>query len=293
MRLKNIFSIFILVLLFCQNINAQSFVDEGNQWSLVSYNFAGEAFNTTYRIEGDTIIDGSNYKRMLVLYGNPALVVSWDESKYVREDSTKKVYCLNASNEEEVIYDFGLSVGDTIPSYDSSEFNGIVSEIDMIELNDGTMRKRLALSSLYCPDWGIMEYWIDGIGGKNLALTYIESFCVFDVGIYLRCFSNNGDFLYGSQDGSQCYIINSTEEIKESTIKIFPNPTQDILNLEYDKTIKIEQLKIFDLQGQMMRTLQVENDSPSISISNFPKGVYYLKIETAKSKFIFKKLIKM
>ena len=109
----------------------------------------------------------------------------------------------------------------------------------------------------------------------------------------LRCFSNNGNFLYGSADSNNCFIPTSINELEQTNIKIFPNPTQDILNLEYDETLEIEQLKIFDFQGQMIRSLQVENDFSQISIADFPKGVYYLKIETARSEFIVKKFIKI
>ncbi len=295
MKLKTTFSILIFSFFFFQNINSQSFVDEGNQWSLVQYNFMGDGFTSTYRIEGDTLLNGIIYKKLLMTEEDPAMVVNWTESKYIREDSTKKIFQFDGTDDGELIYDFGLSVGDTVFFNNSSiyDYDAIVDAVDSVELNDGTMRKRLALSSLHCPDWGIQEYWIEGIGGVNLALSYINQFCIFDVGTFLRCFSNNGDFLYGNLNGENCFIINSTNELEQTAIKIFPNPTQDILNLEYSETIKIEQLKIFDFQGQLIKSLQVENDLSPISISNFPKGVYYLKIETAKSKFVFKKFIKI
>ena len=291
MKLKTTFLLFILSFFFCQNINSQSFVEEGNQWSMVNYTFAG-IFSSTYRIEGDTIINGINYKKMWYTNQDPS-IADWTLEKYIREDSTQKVYQLNASNEERIIYDFGLSVGDTIVSNVSPEQNSIVTALDSIELNDATKRKRLTITSLYCADWNIEEFWIEGIGGRNYAFYYVDVFCQTDTGLSLRCFSNNGNFLYGSADSNNCFIPTSINELEQTNIKIFPNPTQDILNLEYDETLEIEQLKIFDFQGQMIRSLQVENDFSQISIADFPKGVYYLKIETARSEFIVKKFIKI
>lgn len=293
MKLKTTFSILILFFLFYQNVNSQSFAEEGNQWSMRSYTFAGP-YSITYRIEGDTIINGIDYKKMLGTSEDPSLAVNWNLSKIIREDSTQKVYQLNASsNEESVIYDFGLSVGDTIVSNVSPEQNSIVTTVDSIELNDGTKRKRLTITSLYCPDWNIEEFWIEGIGGENYAFYYVDVFCQTDTGLSLRCFSNNGNFLLGSADGTNCFVPTSINELEQTAIKIFPNPTQDVLNLAYDETLKVVNLKFFNYQGQFVKSLQVESDLSQISISNFPKGVYYLNIETANSKFIFKKFIKM
>ncbi|MFK7774376.1 MAG: T9SS type A sorting domain-containing protein [Saprospiraceae bacterium] len=292
MKLKTTFTFLIFAFFLFQNLFSQSFVDEGNQWSLVTYSFNGDASNQTFKIEGDTIINGVNYKKMLKADGNPILA-NWNFSSFMRQDSSKKVFTSDHLGNETLIYDFGLAVGDTIVSNQSPDILTIVQAIDSIELNDGSKRKRLDLGSLSCPIDLEDEFWIDGIGGIYHVFTSLENLCAFDARVNLHCFSNNGISLFGLVDGDNCFIINSTNEIAESVIKIFPNPTQDILNLEYDETIKIEHLKFYDFQGQLIRSLQVENHFSQISISEFPEGVYYLKIETAKSKFIFKKFIKM
>jgi hypothetical protein len=292
MKIKTTCSLLILFLFFCQNISSQSYVDEGNQWSLRSYTFAGP-FSSTYRIEGDTTINGIDYKKMLVTSENPNLTVNWNLSKIMREDSTQKVYQLNASNEEKVIYDFGLSVGDTIVSNASPEQNSIVAAIDSIELNDGTKRKRLTITSLYCPDWNIEEYWIEGIGGRNYAFYYVDVFCQTDTGLSLRCFSSNGDFLYGSPDGSQCYIINSIDEIEETAMKIFPNPIQDILYLEYKNEVKISRWEIYNVQGQLILFGQTNNQLAQIDVATIPQGIFFIKMKTDKDQIIQKKFLKI
>ncbi len=292
MKLKTTFSILIFIFLFCQNLNSQSFVDEGNQWSLVSYAFNGNAYNSTYRIEGDTLINGIVHKKMWHTNEDPS-IGNWTLEKIIREDSTQKVFQHIGIIDDLLIYDFGLSVGDTIFSNINPDEMAIVGAIDSIELNDGSKRKRLDLNSLTCPNLNDSEYWIEGIGGVSHAMSFIENFCATDIGRFLRCFSNDGSFLYGPTDGSTCFIINSTDEIEESKIKVFPNPTQDILNLEYDEMLKIEELNILNFNGQVIKSFQVENGFSQINISDFPIGVYYLKIETVKSEFVFKKFIKL
>ena len=186
-----------------------------------------------------------------------------------------------------------MEIGDTLTSYYFPTENATVEAIDSISLNDGSQRKRLDLVSITCPNFNDDEYWIEGIGGTNHALTFIEHFCVFDAGDFLQCFSNNGNLLFGPRFGEQCFIINSTNELEQNALKIFPNPTQDILNLAYDETLKIERVNIFDFQGQLIKLLQVENQISQIEISDIPNGVYFIKIETRNGQFVFKKFIKV
>lgn len=292
MKLKTTFTLLICSFLFCQNINAQSFVDEGNQWTIVTFSFNGNANNTSYLIEGDSLINGVIYKKMWRTYENPN-ANNWVLPIYIREDSTKKVFQFNGVNNENLIYDFGIEIGDTLASsYIPTEY-ATVEAIDSILLNDGTKRKRLDLISITCPNFNDDEYWIDEIGGINHALTFIHEFCITDVSAHLQCFSKNGDLLYGPRYGEQCFIINSTNELKQNALKIFPNPTQNILNLEYDENIKIEKVNIFDFQGQVIKSLPIENQISQINISDIPNGVYFIKIETQNEQFVFKKFIKI
>lgn len=292
MKLKTTFTLLILFHFFCQNINSQSFVDEGNQWSLVTYSFSGIS-SSTYRIAGDTTINGINYKKMLIADGNPNLAVNWNLSKIIREDTTQKVYQLNSLNEERLIYDFGLSVGDTIVSNINPDEMAIVEAIDSIELNDGTMRKRLTITSLYCSDWNIEEYWIEGIGGENYAFYYVDVFCQTDTGLSLRCFSSNGDFLYGSADGTNCFIPTSINKLEEVGINIFPNPTQNILHLEYENEVKISTWKIYNLQGQLILFDQPEDQLFQIELATLPQGIFFIIIKTDKGLIIQKKFVKI
>ncbi len=103
----------------------------------------------------------------------------------------------------------------------------------------------------------------------------------------------NEDPMMANWTFGACFILNSTNELEQNALKIFPNPTQDILNLEYDGTLKIEQLNIFDFHGQLIRSLPFENRISQIDISTIPEGVYFIKIETNQGQFIFKKFIKI
>lgn len=82
---------------------------------------------------------------------------------------------------------------------------------------------------------------------------------------------------------------NSDLENLKNGISVYPNPTQDIINIKLDKNISKFKASLYNATGQMLLT--TENRS-SINISNMNSGVYFLKIEAENGKAITKKVIK-
>ena len=75
----------------------------------------------------------------------------------------------------------------------------------------------------------------------------------------------------------------------KSGISVYPNPTQDIINIKLDKSVSKFKASLYNAAGQAILT--TENRS-SINISNLNKGVYFLKIEPENGKPVTKKIIK-
>jgi hypothetical protein len=71
--------------------------------------------------------------------------------------------------------------------------------------------------------------------------------------------------------------IEQPEEVSRS-INVYPNPTQDILNVVSDLPIK--QIDIYDINGKMVK--QIINPEQSISLIELTKGIYMLQIQTDK-----------
>lgn len=116
-----------------------------------------------------------------------------------------------------------------------------------------------------------------------------------------------GDFSFGVNPNHtslglfdlNCESVN-IEEINESPIKkvkLIPNPTSDRLNIFVDFEEPNQNVKIllFDLIGQLHlvkeERLSGQSLNSNINLSSFPKGTYFLKIET-EEKFVVEKIIK-
>ena len=69
-----------------------------------------------------------------------------------------------------------------------------------------------------------------------------------------------------------------------SFYKIYPNPTNDIVNISLvDETLKpvttsVIMAELYDIQGQPRRNIQIKNNIASISVAGLPKGIYILNI---------------
>jgi hypothetical protein len=103
--------------------------------------------------------------------------------------------------------------------------------------------------------------------------------------------SNPNDRLgYGILNFSNALsAINTTmgvENIKKSTINIYPNPVKSILNIKTDD--KIKTIELYDEIGRKVKNL---SNSNVINLENLNKGIYYLKIQTEKSSSV-EKIIK-
>ena len=78
--------------------------------------------------------------------------------------------------------------------------------------------------------------------------------------------------------------INSTEAIKTNSIKVFPNPARDILNIELGNTDEPTIVKIFSSNGELVKTIAtgINNKYLLINISGLTNGLYAVNIITGK-----------
>lgn len=84
----------------------------------------------------------------------------------------------------------------------------------------------------------------------------------------------------------------STDEVgKKESIKIYPNPTAEILNIETDS--KINSIAIFDAKGSLIKNFQETgiSNGKRINVSDLISGIYMVKVKTSTSEFT-KKFIK-
>jgi hypothetical protein len=86
----------------------------------------------------------------------------------------------------------------------------------------------------------------------------------------------------------------SVNEIEEQNFNIYPNPTNNKLNIETKSQIKLKSVSIISAIGEELIRLESEiadKKEIEIDLSNLSSGIYFIKIQ-CDEKSIFKKLIK-
>jgi hypothetical protein len=71
-------------------------------------------------------------------------------------------------------------------------------------------------------------------------------------------------------------IILSNENWESNSLKVFPNPVTDILNISYNQ--EISNVKVTNMLGQELLNKEVRTETTSVDFSNFTIGTYFVQI---------------
>jgi hypothetical protein len=74
-------------------------------------------------------------------------------------------------------------------------------------------------------------------------------------------------------------------ESKLSLIYIFPNPAFDKINISYNDT-RPTKAGVYNVLGNQLNEFTLKNGLNSVDITQFPSGIYFIKIEERAFKFI-------
>lgn len=251
-----------------------------------------------YFIDGDSTYNTIDYKKYY--FTNDSIVTTGSFFALLREDTIlKKVFSIASGNtQEHLLYDFSLSINDTISVYPLSfpfYFGPILIKVDLIDsvLIGSNYHKRLKISGVN-ENTGFDEYWIEGIGSTmgifNCGITGIV---VLDIYYStLLCFEKDGVILYNNQNFTNCYQHHSTG-IDENSLwlktLLFPNPATSLVYIK--SNIEIKSYKIESLVGKIIKQENTTSKTFSIDISTYLDGVYMVTL-TTDNGIIVKKLIK-
>ena len=84
---------------------------------------------------------------------------------------------------------------------------------------------------------------------------------------------------------------NMFKRTKKDIMNIYPNPVQDIVNLEIEG-IESGELLIYSISGGIVSTESVTRGKQQINTSNMPDGVYYFVVRNANYRDMKKIIIK-
>ena len=290
----------ILLLIGSTSVFAQtyfSFPDSVAVWKQKSGFFDGmNIYETHYALfmNGDTMINNTSYNK-LYYSNNPNNIDSINSPYYgaIREENKRIYFFLdslyNSSpgyyfcftldipslNEEVLLYDFNVNVGDTVyyPHLDSTYV--IINWIDSV-LIQGEYRKQFHYTYTYnsmsnCNPFS--QNYVEGIGDINMGLFSIFIF-YFENSESLNCFEDD-EVSYSNV--SNCMTLGTDDIIIKDSNQIYPNPASEVLFIEIDNPTT-NLIYILDITGKEIYTTKALQRTTSIDVSYLKSGLYMVKI---------------
>ncbi|NQY06091.1 MAG: T9SS type A sorting domain-containing protein [Flavobacteriaceae bacterium] len=90
-------------------------------------------------------------------------------------------------------------------------------------------------------------------------------------------------------DNALLSVTDVSQQVSE--LVIYPNPSDSgIFTIQSQS--QINQVEVFDILGSKITTKQFSSENPSIDLSRFSSGIYFLKIRDNIGKFITKRVIR-
>jgi hypothetical protein len=250
--------------------------------------------NYQYKLDGDTIIEGQNYKKIYYIetdYENPQIIYVGG----LREETAKRIYFFPSSlslptisghtfpndTTEHLLYTFDdLEVGAILP------INGGVKQIRVIGIDSiqigNSYRKRYEIQDNLMS----VEYWIEGIGStKDLLSPFTYE---FEWTFYTLCYSNGDLYYINSPDGEDyCHYMVGINKQENGIIQIYPNPTSNEIRILANLHGMIN-VSIINLQGQLIQRKDNSHAGDELDISQLDPGVYFVRLIAGNKRYLTK-----
>jgi hypothetical protein len=103
----------------------------------------------------------------------------------------------------------------------------------------------------------------------------------------------NGNSNQGVQQPYDIYTVGINKEDIAISLTAFPNPTTDILTLQFDEfTTQHASFQLVDQVGKIIQEQKISNVSTTLDLSNVVSGIYYLSINSESKNIKTFKIIK-
>ena len=227
-------------------------------------------------------------------------------------------YTNRTSKKEFLLYDFSLNLGDTVSvaNFDEAENDGFIRYVkfkrvetigiditnntfvtlhdndSIFVLANGEQRKRILMENI---SETLFQSWIEGIGSSDGPFNHYNNFS-FELFTIKRllCFNENEECLYKQSsfdydEDDDCftnYYPDNVVENNENDIMIYPNPTDDFINIENPSGSEYS-IDIYNDKGQKLIS-QSSSGISNINISDLPCGLYIITINSNYKNYNFK-----
>jgi Secretion system C-terminal sorting domain len=155
---------------------------------------------------------------------------------------------------------------------------------NVVQTNDSTLTSQ-ATSSTY--------QWVTCHGNNQNIYVLIhgatqQSYIADTTGWYAVIVTTNG-----CTDTSVCYLVNKIsnvgmDNISSKKFSIYPNPTEDIINVKWASELGLKKLILQNIVGKVVEEISVVDNKHEeiIHLENLPSGIYFLNLQGNTNQII-------
>lgn len=247
-------------------------VNENYVWSYCDVvKIGSEEYDLHYsqfQFGGDTIINSIAYKK---LYHRDCSSNKLFYTASLREVNKKVLACYKDALQETLIYDFDLSVGDSMLSpYDNMNFYKVL-KTDSVEIAGG-WRKRIELD---------FDTWIEGVGTLNRFMIYpLQALPLYELGIRINYQKKGAEMIYQTKEwyfsNNDCgtLSVKPTEQCQKGVYFVAPGQLWIESGLLYQPCM----FELYDLRGNLLIKLKVDTTNNSINVNCLSNGLYFFRL---------------
>lgn len=288
-EMKKILISILIIFFFNTDISFSQWAPHGATWHtgiIESISSVNQGYVKTISI-GDSLIGAQNCQMLESTHVNHLGQITDVDTAYMYSDSGK-VYNYHYGSFY-ILFDFSLSPGQswqTIAPYPSPfTMSGnppdtmvqIIVDSVSSEIISGITKKLLYVHSV-ANDWYFLNPIIEDIGSMGGLYPFIYDWMDVEIPLF-RCY-NDSTIQYQVDAGIPCEMLlnNVLENENVWNIRIFPNPSDNYLNIDFIKKEKnsffviINELGLTVYRGSSTETSQVLNTE------SFPSGIYSIVI---------------
>lgn len=224
---------------------------------------------------------------------------------FQEDTAARKVYCHSIYYGLEdttpfLLYDFSLSVGDSIIAYRPWTFNpfgGSEDSIGMVHVDSISSYETLAGSrkiiylrrnTEFAP---IRVRWVEGIGALEQDYTMFGwgdiLNCRYDNDVHVFKYENTGLSLpFDTTCAPECFGKVSHQDLRQS-VRVFPNPVTDrcMVTLK-DEFNALQRITVVNALGQVIAQQEAAGSEAALHLKAIPRGHYTLLIDTRKGRIV-------
>ncbi|MDQ3192887.1 MAG: M43 family zinc metalloprotease [Bacteroidota bacterium] len=206
-------------------------------------------------------------------------------------------------------YDISWSNGETTPSINNlcagtytaniTDATSATAVVEFTLFNPDTLLligHTIQNSSCYnCNDGSISVVPHGGIGNYTYSwntspVQTTQTASNLSPGIYTVVVSDGCQTVTYTDSVNDPFVGISVYNQLEKSLSIYPNPVSNFLNIEYSSDIKDLKIEMWNVSGELIRNIENSgNGIISFDISEFPVGIYFLKISSGGA-FVAKKI---